>query len=238
MVPPTLFAHRGASAVARDNTIESFRLGLRLGANGLEGDVWVTSDGHVVLDHDGRAGRFPSRKRISAVGRASLAAHIPALRDLYDELGVDFELSLDVKDPAAIDALVDTLRSVEDAVQAPVVSRTWLCHPDLDLIRSWRARWSDIRLVHSTRLHTLANRPERHGAELFECDIDAVNFHHTDWSGGLTALYHRFDLFCFGWDVQLERVAYELLNIGVDGIYGNHVDRLVAARDRLYDTAQ
>ena len=52
--PPIAFAHRGASAHARPNTLEAFRLGLRLGATGLESDVWLTADGIPVLDHDGR----------------------------------------------------------------------------------------------------------------------------------------------------------------------------------------
>lgn len=231
---PILFAHRGASAVAQDNTIEAFRLGLRLGANGLESDVWVTDDGQAILDHDGRVGRIPRRKRIGTVALSDLPAHIPSLRSLYDEVGSDYELSLDIKDPAAIDPTVDALRSVEDELQTSVISRTWICHPDLETVRSWRARWSDLRLVHSTRLHQLPDGVERHGAELFESEIDAINMHHTDWSGGLTTLFHRFGLYCFGWDVQIERVAYELLDMGIDAIYGNHVERLCAARDRVY----
>jgi len=51
--PPIAFAHRGASAHEQPNTLEAFRLGLRLGATGLESDVWLTADGVPVLDHDG-----------------------------------------------------------------------------------------------------------------------------------------------------------------------------------------
>ena len=51
--PPIGFAHRGARAHAPENTIEAFSLALKLGATGLESDVWVTADGVPVLDHDG-----------------------------------------------------------------------------------------------------------------------------------------------------------------------------------------
>ena len=70
---PILFAHRGARAHARENTIEAFQLGLRLGATGLESDVWVTADGVPVLDHDGifPQGRF-RRRRISAMRRPNV----------------------------------------------------------------------------------------------------------------------------------------------------------------------
>lgn len=47
------FAHRGARAYAPENTLEAFALALKLGADGLESDVWLTADGVPVLDHDG-----------------------------------------------------------------------------------------------------------------------------------------------------------------------------------------
>src|SRR4051794_27300736 len=50
---PIAFGHRGARAHAPENTLEAFELALRLGANGLESDVWLTADGVPVLDHDG-----------------------------------------------------------------------------------------------------------------------------------------------------------------------------------------
>ena len=40
---PIMFAHRGARAHAPENTLEAFALGLRLGATGLESDVWLTA---------------------------------------------------------------------------------------------------------------------------------------------------------------------------------------------------
>jgi glycerophosphoryl diester phosphodiesterase len=53
LADPIAFAHRGAKAYAPENTLEAFALGLKLGANGLESDVWVTADGVPVFDHDG-----------------------------------------------------------------------------------------------------------------------------------------------------------------------------------------
>jgi glycerophosphoryl diester phosphodiesterase len=49
---PTNFAHRGASLRAPENTLEAFRLAARSGAGGLELDVHMTSDGHIVVIHD------------------------------------------------------------------------------------------------------------------------------------------------------------------------------------------
>src|SRR5580765_623813 len=49
---PMVFAHRGGSALAPENTIAAFDNGLALGADGLELDVHLSSDGVVVVHHD------------------------------------------------------------------------------------------------------------------------------------------------------------------------------------------
>lgn len=231
---PILFAHRGGAAHGPENTLETFQTGLRLGANGLESDVWVSKDQQAILIHDEHVGNRLRRQKVAATIAADLPEHVPTLRELFDAVGTDFELSLDIKTLDAIEPTVNTLRATSDSTGVDLVSKTWLCHPDFDAVTHWRSRWSDIRLVHSTRLSKLPAGPERHAADLFDNGIDAVNFRQGDWSGGLTTLYHRFDILCFGWDAHLERVASELLHMGCDAIFSDHVDRMLSARARVY----
>src|SRR5688572_17798875 len=101
--PPIAFAHRGARAHAPENTLAAFTLARKLGATGLESDVWITRDGVPVLDHDGVARAGMRRRAISTLERDQLPSHIPTLDELYRKCGVDFSLSLDVKDPNAFD---------------------------------------------------------------------------------------------------------------------------------------
>jgi len=49
---PLVFAHRGGSALAPENTIDAFAQGVALGADGLELDVHLSRDGVVVVHHD------------------------------------------------------------------------------------------------------------------------------------------------------------------------------------------
>jgi glycerophosphoryl diester phosphodiesterase len=49
---PLVFAHRGGSALAPENTIAAFDNGMALGADGLELDVHLSRDGMVVVHHD------------------------------------------------------------------------------------------------------------------------------------------------------------------------------------------
>jgi len=221
--PPIAFAHRGASANARANTLEAFRLGLRLGATGLESDVWLTADGIPVLDHDGRVRQGVRHRPIASMARRDLPAHIPALDDLYTECGSDYELSLDLKDDAAANATFAVARA------AGAAERLWLCHPHRDVLVGLRQEAGDAHLVHSTRLRRMPHGPERLAAQLANDGIEVVNLHRTDWTGGLTTLFHRFGRLTFGWDAQHERMVLELLDMGIDGVYSNHVDRMMDA---------
>ena len=56
------YAHRGASSYAPENTMSSFRLGIEMGANGIETDVQLTSDGIAVLFHDDTVTRMTGRE--------------------------------------------------------------------------------------------------------------------------------------------------------------------------------
>jgi glycerophosphoryl diester phosphodiesterase len=47
-----VFAHRGASKVAPENTLPAFEAAVRSGADGVELDVQYSSDGHLVVIHD------------------------------------------------------------------------------------------------------------------------------------------------------------------------------------------
>jgi len=226
--PPIGFAHRGARAHAPENTIEAFALALKLGATGLESDVWVTSDGVAVLDHDGLVGPLLRRREVAGLPRDRLPTHIPTVAELYSTCGIEFEFSVDIKDPAAAAPLIAAAAETGPAA----TGRLWLCHDDHDLLRGWRAIDPNVRLVDSTRVRRLRHGPERHAARLQAAGIDAVNFHHSDWTGGLITLYHRFEILTFAWDAQHLRILDDLIDMGIDAIYSDHTDRLMGAIDR------
>ena len=226
--PPITFAHRGARAYAPENTIEAFTLALKLGASGLESDVWVTADGVAVLDHDGeiRVGRFRKRP-IGEFRRDELPEHIPALSDLFDACGTGFHLSLDLKGP---DTGAEVIRTVRE--HAPeLLPRLWLCHHQLDVLAELRRLDDDVKLVDSTRLNRIDEGPERRAARLAELGVDGINLRKADWNGGLVALFHRFERTAFSWDLQHEHVLRPAFRMGIDGVYSDFVDRMVDAFD-------
>jgi glycerophosphoryl diester phosphodiesterase len=58
---PLVWAHRGASAAAPENTLAAFALAARLGADGIELDAQRCASGEVVVFHDDTLGRVTGR---------------------------------------------------------------------------------------------------------------------------------------------------------------------------------
>lgn len=230
--PPITFAHRGARAHAPENTLEAFELALRLGASGLESDVWMTADGVAVLDHDGVVKSGIRKRPISEFDRAALPEHIPTLLELLQACGTDYSLSLDLKDPASANAIVEVISEVDTSL----LERTWLCEPSLNRVIELRESFGDspIRLLQTTRLERIASTPERRAEYLARHRIDGINLHRTDWNGGLVALFHRFGLVAFGWDMQHAHELRTALRMGLDAVYSDRVDVMTDAfRDEI-----
>lgn len=226
MIPIT-FAHRGAHADLPENTLPAFRHALEHGARGLETDAHRSADGEIVLVHGERlrirvAGMFPWLVRVSQTSATRLAHHrVPRLAALYDALGSDYELSIDMKAPDIGEQIVEIARERGDP------HRLWLCSGSTRRLRALRATAPEVHLVHSQTRGRLPDGIERHAADLAAAGIDAMNMHHSEWNRGLVALFHRFDVRAFAWDVQEVRHLRSMLRVGVDAVYCDHVDRMV-----------
>jgi glycerophosphoryl diester phosphodiesterase len=222
---PIGFAHRGARAHARENTIEAFQLALKLGATGLESDVWISRDGILVLDHDGEVRRGWRKRPLAEFDRADHPGHIPSLVDLLEACGSDYHLSLDLKHHGIGALIIDAV-----AANAPhLLPRLWLCSPSVAELVTLRPHHPDVKLVNSTRLKRMDRGPERRAANLAELGIDAVNLHHSEWNGGLVALFHRFERYALGWDLQFDHTLRPAIRMGLDGVFSDHVDTMVDA---------
>lgn len=99
---PTIFAHRGASAHAPENTLAAFELALAQGADGIELDVKLSADGHAVVIHDATVDRTTDgHGRVRDMSLADLRTldagaffaekyrgeKIPTLEEVFDALG-------------------------------------------------------------------------------------------------------------------------------------------------------
>src|SRR5689334_23229806 len=99
---PVIFAHRGASAYAPENTIASFEFAVAQGTDAIELDVKLSADGHVIVHHDPTVDRttngkgkvkdltLAELKTLDAGGFFSENFHgekIPTLEEVFEAVG-------------------------------------------------------------------------------------------------------------------------------------------------------
>lgn len=95
-----VWAHRGASGYAPENTLEAFALAVEMRADGVELDVQMTKDGEIVVIHDETVDRVSNKKgwvkdfTLAEIKELNVncphpeyeSVQIPTLREVYELL--------------------------------------------------------------------------------------------------------------------------------------------------------
>lgn len=113
-----IIAHRGAAAEAPENSLGALELGMALGADALELDVRRARDGSLLVIHDATLGRTTDAwGRLAdlnlAEARAARQADGTPVPDLDEVFAAHpgVEITVDVKDPGAAAAVVESIRA-------------------------------------------------------------------------------------------------------------------------------
>lgn len=110
-----IVAHRGASALAPENTREAFVRAISEGANAIETDLRLTQDGAIFCLHDATLERTFGDPR----ALAELSAHkasalgVPSLAELLALSGGRIGLLLELKEDAVVEPLANALAGVD-----------------------------------------------------------------------------------------------------------------------------
>lgn len=123
---PRVVAHRGASDVNPEHTLAAYQRAIDVGADGLECDVRLTADGHLVCVHDRRIERTSN-------GRGVLSTMSLQELEEYDwgswkrpwaELDDEAELpGLDVRKVLTLDTLLATVRDAGRPVELAIETK-------------------------------------------------------------------------------------------------------------------
>ena len=100
MREPLIIGHRGAPLIALENTTPAFAAAIAAGADGIEFDVRLSSDGVPVTIHDDTLARTHGvRKRVAELTAAELRGFgVPSLRELFElTIGNGLVLYLEIK---------------------------------------------------------------------------------------------------------------------------------------------
>ncbi len=124
-----VIGHRGAAALAPENTWASFDVALAVGVDAIETDVRATSDGELVLIHDARLDRttdsqgltvhrtpWPVVENLDAGSWLSSefqGARIPRLLDTLEHYGHRTHLVLEIKQPGIELAVLEMVNELD-----------------------------------------------------------------------------------------------------------------------------
>lgn len=116
-----VLAHRGMGKGRYENTLKSFKEGLKHGAHGIETDVRLTKDGTVIVNHDADLKRTMGLDRVISqntldelvalelVGEDALVT----LADLYEKLPHDKYFDVEIKAVEAVRGVVEIVKNFE-----------------------------------------------------------------------------------------------------------------------------
>jgi glycerophosphoryl diester phosphodiesterase len=219
-----LYAHRGASAEAPENTLAAFHRALAVGADGIELDVHLSRDGVPVVIHDDTlerttdgTGRVAAQTldRLQALDAGSwFAPHfageaLPTLAATLHLLAGRLRLNLEVKDARAGMAVCGMLAQFP---QADAVVSSF----DLALLGRLRRESPALSLA------VLAD-DGWHRAVAWAVGLRACAFHPRAElvSRLLLAVCRRLRLPVYAWTVDDPARALALARIGIDGLFTN-----------------
>lgn len=107
-------AHRGAKAYEPENTLKAFQKALNLNADGIELDVHLSSDGHIIVIHDETIDKMTNGKGfVNTLSLPELKSflidgqyEIPTLKEVFDLVNKKCLINIELKNAAALTKLV------------------------------------------------------------------------------------------------------------------------------------
>jgi glycerophosphoryl diester phosphodiesterase len=264
--PPTtvlIIGHRGAAAVAPENTLVSFERALADGADGIEFDVRLARDGVPVVIHDSTLRRTALRPgRIAGLSSTELGemdagtwfnlrhpakaqplytqARIPTLAAVFETLRESYsllyvELKCGPRDRAALAA------AVAELIRAHAVSQRVIVE-SFDLAAITEIKRLDAGLRTAALFDRRLSRPAPSARKMIEqaisCGAQEIALHHTLATRRTVLEAARRGLETVVWTADNPLWVERAIARGVRAIITNDPERLYARRAELLEGAR
>lgn len=227
---PLIFAHRGASMHAPENTLSAFRLALEMGADGIELDITPSADGVPMIIHDPNLERTTTGKgevrQLSAAeiqrydagikfGSKYAGERVPTLREVFEAFGNRTRYNLDMKTFYDADRPIvrTVLALIEEFKLMPLVL---ISSFSLDTLRWFTEESRAIRLgvlISQHTPHMLREDGRRWGIR-----YEALHPHHSLVDAAVMQRARRQRKKMVVWTVNDSARKRELTQLGVDAI--------------------
>jgi glycerophosphoryl diester phosphodiesterase len=241
---PLLIGHRGAPALARENTLGSIARALEHPLDAVELDVIATADGEIVLGHSYHlnelthgAVRGSGRPRSLAELRR-VAPELPTLDEALEFLTATapaIAVQIDMKEPGYEAAVLDALRrhgllersfvssyfpaSLRVVAEAePALPRSLTYPYDRFGVTRWRAL---VPVVGAALVAFRQALPYRIGRWLARSGASAATLHYALCTRAVVERCHARGAAVLAWTVDDAKAAESLFRTGVDGIITN-----------------
>lgn len=222
---PFLYAHRGASVQAPENTLVAFRQAVEAGADGVELDVHLSADGVPVVIHDttlerttdggGPVGHHTAAELMAMDAGRWFAPEfagepVPTLRQVLELLTGHLRINVEIKDAAAALATLDVLKEFP-AAEVIVSSFN---RGALTEIRRADQQVPLAVLSDSAGWYRLLGEAREIGASALHLRADLV-------TRPLVARFREAGLPVYAWTVDDPGRARSLLRAGIAGLFTN-----------------
>jgi len=230
-----IWAHRGASGHAPENTIPAFELADQLGADGIELDVQLTKDGIPVVIHDETVDRVSDRKgwvkdytleqlkelnvnqRFPAWGRVQ----VPTLAEVYDFVArTDLTVNLELKNGLVFQEGLEekVLRLAEEKGISDRIIYSSFNHYSMRKIRELSPE-ARIAFLYSNGILDIWEYAAKYGAYAVHPSLTNIAYPH------VVQRCHEKGIRVHVWTVN-EAVDFERMKrAGVDAVITNYVER-------------
>ncbi len=236
MKAPFIWAHRGVSAHAPENTLAAFAAAVACGADGIELDIHLSRDGVPVVIHDETLQRTTDGCGLVAkttwsqlqqldAGRwfapGFAGEPVPALAEVLEVFAGQLRLNLEIKEYRAGMAVLELLGQYSSA---DIIISSF----DHDLLRRLRCLDADLPLA------VLFETGPWQKAVKTAKDLSACSFHPDAKlvNRPMVAACAQANIPVFVWTVDQADVAKSLVRAGVAGFFANDPAALKAAFSR------
>lgn len=231
---PLVIAHRGASAARPENTLAAYELAVSQRADMIEIDLHRTRDGAIVVTHDEQLAGLGGHGEIAEATAEEVRSldagggeRVPLLEEVLDRFGARIPFNLELKrgTKAEYDGLERaTLESVVGRRLLPNMLFSSFYDPVLARLRA---------LSEEARIGLLVSRRFPHRAVARARALRAEALHPEDSlvTAALVDEAHDAGLAVYVYTVDDPAEMRRMLDLGVDGLFTNHPDRMRALVD-------
>ncbi len=221
-------AHRGGAGLAPENTITAFAKAEEMGADAIELDVRISSDGRIVVIHDPDLYRvYGDRRFVSQMTYEEISAvklpggeSTPELENVLRDFKIDF--FVEIKTPSTVPKIIELFRKQPSYVKrCKVIS---FFHESLQILKG------ELTSVKTGAL--LSGFPVDPVSVVKACSADFLSLDHSGVHFSYVSLCHSAGVPVNVWTVNSPGDISKMISMNVDSITSDRPDLVLKALGR------